>query len=416
MSTDHLTLLIFVITYVGIALGRVPGLLIDRTGIALVGAIALVGVGAITVEHAVAAIDFSTILLLFGLMILSAQLRVAGFYRLVARLVLRGACRPLVLLSGMIVASATLSSLFANDIVCLAFTPVVCEVVRTAGGNPTPYLIALATSSNIGSVATLIGNPQNMFVGQVAGLDFAHYASVMIPVAVCGIVVNIVVIIVVWPREFRRHPTPLALIDHPAELATLIPDYYLIVKTLLLSGLLLIVFVLGWRRDVCALTAAALLLCSRRTPAAHLYSLVDWNLIMLFVALFVVIGALQQRGLMRWALDWISTGGLELRTPGALVGVSTVLSNLVSNVPAVLLLRDVPGTSRRLWYLLAMSSTLAGNMTLLGSIANLIVIEKAAVHDIRVGFMAYLGIGIPLTLIMLVIGTFWVVSMTAQTP
>jgi len=411
LASHQLTLLIFAVTYVGIALGRVPGLLIDRTGIALVGAIALVGVRALSVEQATASIDVPTILLLFGLMILSAQLRVAGFYRLVAGYVLRGARQPCVLLCGVVVASAVLSSLFANDIVCLAFTPVLCEAVRAAGGNPVPYLIALATSSNIGSVATLIGNPQNMFIGQIADLHFGHYAMVMVPLAVCGIVCNIAVVVVIWRHEFlRRHDRPF-LIETPPELTDFGPDTYLIGKTLLITGLLLVTFLLGWPRDVCALSAAALMLCSRRTPASRLYTLVDWNLIMLFVALFVVVGALQHRGLMAQALEACHSSGLDLRTPAIFVTACALLSNLVSNVPAVLLLRDVPEHSQQLWYLLAMGSTLAGNLTLLGSIANLIVVEKAAEYNIQVGFWAYVQVGAPLTLIMLVVGTLWVVAL-----
>lgn len=410
MANHHLTLFIFAATYVGIALGRVPGLLIDRTGIALVGAIVLVSIGALTVEQATASIDFPTILLLFGLMILSAQLRVAGFYRLVAGYVLRVAHQPFVLLCGIVVASAVLSSLFANDIVCLAFTPVLCEAVRAAGGNPVPYLIALATSSNIGSVATLIGNPQNMFIGQVAALDFGHYAMVMIPLAVCGIVLNIAVVVVLWRHEFLRRNDRQFPVATPPELAGFEPDAYLIGKTLLITGLLLATFLLGWPRDVCALSAAALMLCSRRTPASRLYTLVDWNLIMLFVALFVVVGALQYRGLMAQALEAFNRSGLGLKTPVIFVTVCAILSNLVSNVPAVLLLRDVPEGSQQLWYLLAMGSTLAGNLTLLGSIANLIVVEKAAEYDIHVRFGAYLLVGAPLTCLMLVIGTLWVIA------
>lgn len=410
MSRPSLTLLIFAATYVGLTLGRVPGLLIDRTGIALVGAIALVGMGALTVEQATAAIDVPTLLLLFGLMILSAQLRVAGFYRLIAGYVIRGARQPMMLLCGVVVSSAILSSVFANDIVCLAFTPVLCESVRAARGNPVPYLIALATSSNIGSVATLIGNPQNMFIGQVAQLDFAHYATVMIPVAVIGILVNIGVVVGIWREEFWHRSGVRFAVEPTATLAALAPDRYLIAKTLLITVLLLATFLLGWRRDVCALIAAALMLCSRRTPAAHLYTLVDWNLILLFIALFVVVEALQVQGLMSQMLHLFEDRGLGLRQPARLVTICTLLANLVSNVPAVLLLHDVPGDSRLLWYLLAMGSTLAGNFTLLGSIANLIVVEKAAEYHIRVGFGSYLQVGAPLTLTMLVVGTLWVLA------
>jgi Na+/H+ antiporter NhaD/arsenite permease-like protein len=408
-ASHQLTVLIFTVTYIGIALGRVPGLLIDRTGIALVGAITMVMVGAVSVQDATATIDFSTILLLFGLMILSAQLRVAGFYRLVAGYVLQRARQPFVLLCGVVIASAVLSSVFANDIVCLAFTPVLCEALQRARRNPLPYLIALATSSNIGSVATLIGNPQNMFIGQTAQLDFGHYALVLMPVALVGIVANIAVVYAVWQHEFRSTGQQHLTFTPPAEVATLVPDRYLIAKTLLITGVLLATFLLGWQREVCALVAAAVMLCSRRTPAARLYALVDWNLIMLFVALFVVIGALQHQGLMVQAFSTLTEYGVALATPITLVLLSTLLSNLVSNVPAVLLLQEVPGTSQQLWYLLAMASTLAGNLTLLGSIANLIVAEKAAEYDVRVSFAAYVRVGVPLTLMTLILGTVWIV-------
>jgi Na+/H+ antiporter NhaD/arsenite permease-like protein len=409
IASHQLTVLIFTVTYIGIAVGRVPGLLIDRTGIALVGAITMVMVGSVSVPDATATIDFSTILLLFGLMILSAQLRVAGFYRLMAGYVLHRARQPFALLCGVVSASAVLSSVFANDIVCLAFTPVLCEAMQRAGRNPLPYLIALATSSNIGSVATLIGNPQNMFIGQIAQLDFGHYALVLMPVALVGIVANIAVVYAVWQQEFRATSQQHLTFTPPAEVATLVPDRYLIAKTLLVTGVLLATFLLGWQREVCALVAAAVMLCSRRTPAARLYALVDWNLIMLFVALFVVIGALQHQGLMVQAFTILSEYGVGLATPITLVLLSTLLSNLVSNVPAVLLLQEVPGTSQQLWYLLAMASTLAGNLTLLGSIANLIVAEKAAEYDVRVSFAAYVRVGMPLTLVMLILGTVWIV-------
>ncbi|GIX47254.1 MAG: anion transporter [Candidatus Tectimicrobiota bacterium] len=412
LSLDHLTGLLFVATYVGIALGRIPGLRLDRTGIALVGAIALVAVGAISLPHATAAVDFSTLFLLFGLMILSAQLRLAGFYRLVAGAVLRQARRPLRLLSGVVVASAALSSLFANDIVCLAFTPVLCEAVRAAGRNPVPYLIALATASNIGSVATLIGNPQNMFIGQVAQLDFAHYTLAMLPVAALGVVANVAVVALVWRRELLAPKAEVLDLPVPVEVATLTPDRYLIAKTLGVTALLLAAFLLGLPRDVSALTAAAFMLCSRRTPSRQLYALVDWNLILLFMGLFVVIGALQERSLMRQALAALAAHGVVLTAPGVFVAVCTILANLVSNVPAVLLLRDVPGTSLQLWYLLAMASTLAGNLTLVGSIANLIVVEKAADSGVTVSFAAYARVGVPLTAVTLLLGTLWLVAVT----
>lgn len=412
ISLDHLTVVIFVVTYVGIAFGRIPGLQIDRTGIAILGAIALMVSGALTVQQATTTIDYSTLLLLFGLMILSAQLRVAGFYRLVAKHVLAYAHRPLTLLIGITVSSALLSSVFANDIVCLAFTPVLCDVAQTSKRNPLPYLIALATSSNIGSVATLIGNPQNMFIGQVSNLEFGRYLLVMAPVMLLGIAANIGVVRLLWRDEFKTSPEAGAITQLPHELATLKPDYHSIKKTLIITGLLLLAFLAGWPRELCALAAAALLLPSRRNPAEKLFALVDWNLMMLFIALFVIVGTLQERGLMAQALASLSSHGFSLDQPVIFVSLCTILSNLVSNVPAVLLMQDIPQESQTLWYLLAMASTLAGNLTLLGSIANLIVAEKAAGYGVRMKFGDYVKIGLPLTLITLIIGTVWVLLVT----
>ncbi|MCK6561570.1 anion transporter [candidate division KSB1 bacterium] len=408
MSLNALVVFIFVATYLGIAGGRLPGLQINRTGIAIFGAIMLMVAGALTVEQATATIDYSTLLLLFGLMILSAQLRVAGFYRLVARQVLAFAHRPFTLLVGIVLASALLSSVFANDIVCLAFTPALCEVAQTARRNPLPYLIALATSSNIGSVATLIGNPQNMFIGQASGLDFGSYLLVMAPVTLFGVAANALVVRWIWRAEFTTGAENAGLTPLPHELVAFKPDYRSIKKTLLITGLLLAAFLLGWPRDLCALAAAALLLPSRRNPSEKLFALVDWNLIMLFIALFVIIGALQQRGLMEQALAGLAGAGIHLDQPVVLVSLCTLLSNLVSNVPAVLLMQDIPGATARLWYLLAMASTLAGNLTLLGSIANLIVAEKAAGYGITLSFIDYVKVGLPLTLITVIAGTFWV--------
>ena len=405
-----IAIVIFVFTYAGIALGRVPGLLINRTGIALLGAIAMILAGVFSIDQAAGYVDYSTLLLLFGLMILSAQLRVAGFYRVIAKIVLQHAKRPLVLLIGITSASAILSSLFSNDIVCLAFTPVICEVTLAAKRNPLPYLISLATASNIGSVATLIGNPQIMFIGQTAALDFGRYTLVMLPVAIFGILANIVIVRWLWRREFAGHLATAQEFLLPAELRAMQPHGYLIGKTMVITSLMLALFLAGLPRDLCALGAAALLMISRKIPAEKLYALVDWNLLMLFVALFVVIGALQHLGVMQQIVMALEQNGLQLRSPGLFVILSTVLSNLVSNVPAVLLLQDLPGNSEVLWYLLAMSSTLAGNLTLLGSIANLIVAEKAAEFEITVSFGEYFKIGFWVTTITLAFGTLWLVA------
>lgn len=414
---------IFTLTYAGIALGGFPYLVLDRTGIALLGAIGMLLVRGLSVQEAAAHVDYETILLLFGLMIFSAQLRVAGFYARTGQFLTRLTDRPRLLLAGLIATSAILSALLANDIVCLAFTPLLCTALLAARRNPLPYLLALATSSNIGSAATIIGNPQNMYIGTVARLPFGHFTlTMLLPVAVSLVLCWLGV---VWlfgkqldaaPADLPKHPMhegdTLAPSSLPLQTSAPDADFYLITKTLIILAALIVCFltVHGEWRAICTLGGAAILLCSRRAKAAKLYQLVDWNLILLFLGLFVVNGAMNERGLTQRAFDHISSSGINLQEPFTLSAVTVALSNLVSNVPAVILLRPtLPTDNHQAWYLLALISTWAGNLTLVGSIANLIVAESASAFGVRVDLKTYCRLGIPLTLITTAIGTIWLV-------
>ncbi|HEX2971621.1 MAG TPA: SLC13 family permease [Tepidisphaeraceae bacterium] len=397
---------IFGVTYAGIAMGRFPKLVLDRTGIALLGSIAMLLVHGVTIQEASAHIDFPTMLLLFGLMIFSAQLRVAGFYVWTGRFLTRLTDRPKVLLAGLIVTSAVLSALLANDIVCLAFTPLLCQAILAAKRNPVPYLLALATSSNLGSAATIIGNPQNMYIGTVAKLSFGHFSLVMLPVVVVGLVLCWGMTVLLFRRSLAAEGTNGSRIAEAArhEGETLVPsslplqtqsperDGYLIGKTLIILTGLVVFFLYQtgpaaseWRA-IGALVGAGLLLCSHRAKAAKLYQLVDWNLLLLFLGLFVVNGAMKEHRLMDEAFGAVAGRGVRLEEPFTLAGVTVVLSNLVSNVPAVLLLQPsvTAAGQTKLWYLLALVSTWAGNLTLVGSIANLIVAESAAAYGVEV--------------------------------
>ncbi|MFH1143899.1 MAG: anion transporter [Candidatus Eisenbacteria bacterium] len=415
---------IFALSYIGIALGRFPGLVLDRTGVAILGAIGMLLVHGVSISQAAALVDHETMLLLFALMIFSAQLRVAGFYGVTGQLLTRLTQRPRTLLAGLIVTSGLLSSLLANDIVCLALTPLLCSTLLAAGRNPLPYLLALAMSSNIGSAATIIGNPQNMYIGAVADLSFGHFTLIMLPVVVFGLGLCWVGVVLLFRKELhapastggaKMHfrdgdtlvPTSLTLETRPPE-----RDDYLIAKSLvLLAGLVgVFLFARGEGRAIAALVGAGILLCSRRAKAARLYRLVDWNLILLFLGLFVINGAMQQQGLADRALAEVAGRGLDLRQPVTLATVTLVLSNLVSNVPAVLLLKPViPMADQQLWYLLALVSTLAGNLTLVGSIANLIVAESAAAYGVRLDLRAYCRLGIPLTLVTVGAAAAWLI-------
>lgn len=414
---------IFGLTYAGIALGGFPYLVLDRTGIALLGAIAMLLVRGLSIQQAAAHVDYETILLLFGLMIFSAQLRVAGFYALTGRFFTRLTDRPRFLLAGLIVTSAFLSALLANDIVCLAFTPLLCTALIAARRNPIPYLLALATSSNLGSAATIIGNPQNMYIGTVARLPFGHFALTMLPPVIISLGLCWLGIVWLFGKQLDTAPSPapkhamregdtLAPSSLSLQTSVIDPDTYLITKTLLILCGLIACFltVRGEWRAICTLGGAALLLCSRRAKAAKLYQLVDWNLILLFLGLFVVNGAMNERGLTQRAFDHIASSGINLQAPITLSLVTVALSNLVSNVPAVILLRPtLPLDNHQAWYLLALISTWAGNLTLVGSIANLIVAESASAFGVRLDLKTYCRLGIPLTLLTTAIGTLWLI-------
>ena len=447
-GTQHLLMwLIFAVSYAGISLGRIPGLVLDRTGVAILGAIGMLLVHGVTVHQAAGYIDHQTLLLLFGLMIFSAQLRVAGFYGIAGRFLIRLVDRPKLLLAGLVLTSGILSSLLANDVVCLALTPLLCAALLKAGRDPLPYLLALAMSSNIGSAATLIGNPQNMYIGAAADLPFAHFTLVMLPVVLVGLALCWGGIVLLYPRalrssapaaqaasgpgrDFRASRPPLTTKERRPyrrsiafeEGDTLTPtslplqrevpekDLYLIFKSVALLAALVIsfLFLRGEGRAIAALVGAGVLLCSRRAGAARLYQLVDWNLILLFLGLFVLNGAMQQQDLAARALREISARGLDLQQPVSLAAVTLVLSNLVSNVPAVLLLKPaLPAADTQLWYLLALVSTIAGNLTLVGSIANLIVAESAAAYGVRVDLASYCRLGIPLTLLLTGLSVGW---------
>lgn len=412
----------FGVTYIGIALGRFPRLVLDRTGIALLGAIAMLMFHGISIRDAASHIDYETILLLFGLMIFSAQLRVAGFYVWAGKHLTRLVDRPRRLLAGLIAVSAVLSALLANDIVCLAFTPLLCEALIAARRDPIPFLLALATSSNIGSAATIIGNPQNMYIGTVAALPFGHFSLVMIPVVIVGLFLCWAMVVLLFGERLRYQSADGEIAPDIATMhihtQALEPDSYLIAKTLLLLAALVGFFLCihGPRqselRAIAALAGGGLLLISRRKKAAALYRLVDWNLLLLFLGLFVVSGAMKQRHLTDDALRAIAGHGVRLDQPISLSAVTVVLSNLVSNVPAVMLLQPslTAVGSAKLWYLLALISTWAGNLTLVGSIANLIVAESAAVYGVRLDLKTYCLLGIPLTLLTVVLGMAWLMA------
>lgn len=391
--------LIILAIYAAIAVGRVPFVRMNRATIALVGAAVLVVTGALTEDQALDAIDMGTILLLGSMMVVNQNLRLAGFFRWVSDRTLRIAHSPRVLLALVIGVSGVLSAMFLNDTICLMVTPLLVDLTLRLKRNPIPYLIGLATATNIGSTATITGNPQNIIIGQASGIPYLTFLSALAPVAIIGLVVCWGIIVLLYPHEFRGKLDPVELPP---------PQTYppLLNRTVIVVAGLLIAFLAGLPIVTSAAIAAGLLLISRLRPEKLLQ--LDWTLLAFFSGLFIVTGALEVTGLSDQFFDTLEpiiTGGTA-----PLTLATVILSNLVSNVPAVLLFRPiVPALSNpsEAWLTLAMASTLAGNLTLLGSVANLIVAELASERGVKLTFREYLRAGIPITVLTVVIGIAW---------
>lgn len=391
---------VFGLVYLGMIVGEIPGLALDRTGVALLGALALVAFEQVSPAAAWNAVDVPTIALLFGLMVVSAQFRLGGFYSALTRRVVAAPVSPSALLGLVIAVAGALSALLANDIVCLAMAPLLVEGCARKGLDPIPFLLGLACAANVGSAATLVGNPQNMLIGQRLSLSFSGYLLDAGVPALLGLGVVWLVINRAFSGRWVRSLTVSAVPETPF-------DPWQTKKGLLVLGLLLIGFLAGGvQREVLALAAAAVLLTSRRMASRDVLGQVDWHLLVLFVGLFVVNHALADSGTLALAERSLRESGLVLSRPSVLFPLTVVLSNLVSNVPAVMLLLPQaggPGAGA----VLALSSTLAGNLLLVGSIANIIVIEQAAGHGIRITWREHARIGVPVTLITLALAAGW---------
>jgi Na+/H+ antiporter NhaD/arsenite permease-like protein len=390
---------IFLATYFVFAVGTLPGFRIDRTGAAIIGAGLVVVTGVLPLPQAVAAVDVPTLVLLFGMMIVAAYLDLSGFFGLVTAWAIGRARSPLGLLVAVIASAGVLSAFFVNDVVCLVLTPLVIQIVRSLGLRPVPYLIALATASNLGSVATITGNPQNMIVGSLSGIPYGAFLAALGPVAVIGLGLDGLIIAWVYRRELAR---PLPERPHPPRVTV---HRAVLVKSLIVTGGMLGAFFAGYPVAPAALGAAAALLITRRVRPTRVYGEIDFGLLVLFCGLFIVIGAVEATGLADGAFRLARR--LALDRPLVLSTAALLLSNLVSNVPAVLLFKSVIPTfaaPREAWLVLAMASTLAGNLTLVGSVANLIVAESARGEGVTLGFGEYVRVGAPLTVASIAAG------------
>jgi Na+/H+ antiporter NhaD/arsenite permease-like protein len=397
---NSVALAVFAAVYIGMILGRWPGLAIDRTGIALLGAIVLVATETISPAEAWHAADVPTLGLLFGLMVVSAQFRLAGAYSAVTRRVAAAHVSPEVLLGLIIAVAALLSAGLANDIVCLAMAPLIVEACAHRGLAPVPFLLGLACAANIGSAATLIGNPQNMLIGQSLRLSFSGYLLDGLVPALLGNVAAWGLICRQWSGRWEAPPRPLQVEAPPFN------PWQAFKGAAILAGVLVCFLVTQWPREVVALAAGGLLLTSRRMHTRHVLGLVDWHLLVLFFGLFVVNHALQDGGGLQQLSAKLRAAGVDLDSGAWLFASTVLLSNVVSNVPAVMLL--LPMTSHpQAGAILALASTLAGNLFVVGSIANIIVIDQAGQLGVGIGWREHARTGVPVTAVTLAIAAAW---------
>src|SRR5215472_2795194 len=345
-------ILVFGVTYLVIALGKLPGFYLDRAGAALLGASLIVAVGALSLDEALRAIDFDTIALLLGMMIVVGNLRLSGFFRLITNWVVTRARHPLLLLAAVILTSGLFSAFLVNDTVCLALTPLVLDLVIRLRRNPVPYLLAVAMASNVGSVATITGNPQNIMIGSFARIPYGVFAGALLPVAAIGLVLTFALLAVLHPAEFWAR-------ERLRGASAPVHAYWpLVVKSVLVTLTMMAGFFAGVPPAELALLAGAVLLVTRTVRSGKIYREIDWPLLLMFAGLFIVVAGVE-KALLSPAII-ASIGRQHLDRMPVLALVTAALSNLVSNVPAVLVLKPfvmaLPDP-RRGWFVVAMAAT-----------------------------------------------------------
>jgi Na+/H+ antiporter NhaD/arsenite permease-like protein len=391
---------IFLASYFVFAVGKFPGLRIDRPGAAIIGAVAMAAFRIVAPDQALQFINFPTIVLLFSMMLIVANLHLVGFFEWSAELVLRR-IRPPSLLPAVVFTSGIFSAFFVNDIVCLVMVPFILSITRRLQLQPTRYLLALATASNIGSVATITGNPQNMLIGSFSGISYREFMWRLGPVALIGLFLDWLIIHLVYKRKPDVSVVAGQQIPLPAlELSKLTKPGIVVLGVV-------IGFFAGAPPAIVAALGAAVLLITRTLDPRKIYQQVDWGLLVFFVGLFLIVGGAENAGLvgklLAVAAHW------NLQHIAVFTVTTAVMSNIVSNVPAVMLLKsvvlDLPD-QRAAWLTLAMATTLAGNLTITGSVANIIVVESAR-PEVEIGFREYVRAGLPITVVTMLVGWAW---------
>jgi Na+/H+ antiporter NhaD/arsenite permease-like protein len=391
---------IFLASYLVFALGKLPGLKIDRPGAAIIGAVGMVAFRVVQPADTLRFINFPTLVLLFSMMLIVGVLHLVGFFEWNAEMVLRR-LKPSRLLPSVVFTSGVLSAFFVNDIVCLVMVPFVLSITRRLRLEPLPYLLAVATASNIGSVATITGNPQNMLIGSFSGIGYRDFLLHLAPVAVVGLFLDWMVLHWIHMRQVKH----TGLVNDAIPLPPL--DLSRLTKPVIVVTAVVIAFLAGVPPAMAAALGAAVLLITRTLEPRKLYEEVDWGLLVFFVGLFLIVGGAQNAGIIGKFLEIAEHWNLHRL--GVFTVAVSLLSNIVSNVPAVMLLKSLApnfANPHTAWLVLSMASTLAGNLTITGSVANIIVVESAK-PETKISFWEYFLVGLPITVMTLIVGWAW---------
>ena len=400
MSAPNSSILaIFAVTYLGLAVGHIPGLKLNRVGIVLLGAIAMMIFGGVNAEKGISYINAPTMLLLFGFFVISAQLRLSGFYDWVANAIAARLDNPARFLLTLMAVTGGLSAFLNHDIVCLVFTPVVGAALLRKQLNPVPFLVALAISSNIGAAATLIGNPQDMMIGSVAHLSLGDYVLwSIVPV----LFAMIAAYGIIWFLSRRNLILATKVNESALDSAGCELNRPHTIKGLVILVVVIGLFFTSLPKELVALAAAAIHLASPKFRTEELLKFVDWPILVLFMGLFMITGAFQSTGYGDEAVHWLAQSGFNLDHPANLAIATAALSNLINNSAAVMLLMKVVDLSHaHAAYVLALANSFGGSLIILGSVANIICVQQARDLGVNISFRDFARLGVPVTIVAL---------------
>jgi Na+/H+ antiporter NhaD/arsenite permease-like protein len=407
-TMSYAGVLIFACTYVLISARRLRLLPLDRPAIVFVGAVACVALEVLSPQAALAAIDGSTLLLLFSVMGFGAFLAHDGFFASMESQFVAFAQSPRRLLAAVIWVCGAFSALITNDAMCLLATPIVVRLIEKHELPPLPFLLGLASAANTGSVATLLGNPQNMLCATLGHLAYREFFVLMGPLAVAALAVNHAVIDLSFRRQLIASP-PLRS-ENPIALSR--RAWF----TLALLGATVIAAFCGYDLAWTLAGGLALRLCFHRQRSEVVWRDIDWSLLLFFAGLFVVVAGFQASGILEAfpaATSWLqsvdSWAESVQRSAAFLIG-----SNVFSNVPFILVIAphiNALADANAAWQELAMVATFAGNLTMMGSVANLIVAQGSTSVG-SFGFWQHLRVGVPITVLTVSLGTVWLILAT----